>query len=168
MKAIQIHYNNKPHEAIRLCMLSVARAYSDYHVINDNSYHCEFVRASADYHRILLASENDDMVYVDTDCFVKEPLRLKGDLPYFAMQGGRPDIFYFAVNGRSDLFKQAIDKCYKGLPETYAQMVQFNKRISRFFRDKFVQIDRKTYCHIMAHKWSERVWLNKLNQGFCI
>lgn len=170
MEAIQIRYDSgRRHSAIKACMDSVKKHYKNYEVITDNEYPSPFFRASSDYHRLFLATQISDMVYADNDLFVRKPLRkLKKGLPYFAMSGRRPDIFYFAVNGRSDLFHQALDVCYRGIPETYREMVDFNKRIAEFFQDKFYPIDNSTYFHIMAHKWSERVWMTKLKQGFCI
>lgn len=169
ISAIQICYNqDEMPEAIRHCMDSVKKAYPDYTLITDNPYSSAYLRASADYHRLLLAADNNDMVWVDNDCFIKKPLEMSGDLPYFAMQGRRPDIYYFAVNGRSDLFRQALDECYEGMPETYRDMIEFNKRISRFFKDKFAPIDKKTYYHLMAHKWAKRVYMNRLRMGHCI
>lgn len=165
MKAIQIYYNlEEIPEAIQLCMASVKKAYPEYQLITTAINKCKFLRAQADYQRLVLASENDYMVWCDNDLYIKEPIQLEGELPYFAHIGRRPDIFYFAVNGRSDLFKDALDKCYKGMPKDYREMVEFNKRVSQYFSDKHRTILSSTYYHIMAHKWSRKVWMNKLRQ----
>jgi len=148
-----------------VCMSSVQRAYKDceYILVQDNPYPCFDYRASADYHRLNLLSEYEDAIYIDNDVYVNRSFDIRGNKPFFAKLGRRPDIFYIYNNGRCDLFRECLNKCYTKMPETYREMVEFNKRVSRFFADKYEPIDAKTYYHLMAHKWSQKVWMNKIN-----
>src|SRR4030042_1206656 len=115
---LQITDNGKQPPHRLKCMQSLRENFGDnkYNVIEFpySEYRCKNV-ACADEIRLRLAAENEDLCYVDTDCFISVPLHetsFNNGIPLFGMRDvgddTYPDIFYFYVNGKCDYFKNNL------------------------------------------------------------
>ena len=152
-------YGSEMPESHKLCVESVRHAYAKHkHTMleyGDTSGHSP--AHFADLERLRLASKFPDMVWIDCDVFVNKTIDIpKGcDKPLMAYHHGRPDIFYFAVNGCCEQFRLAYEKlltCPEGLTASkYRQWL--GKNVSQ--KIDCIEIPRSDYFHLMAHRWSE-------------
>jgi len=133
---IVYQYDDGKHGAYSTCTKQVKGSLPssiDYMLLTSTSIapNCEDYRATSNLLRCKLASEYDDMVWLDSDIILDKwfDFEIKPGKPYFA-QGifGLPENWAFIVNGCTDFFKEAL-KTSKDCKDIWwlAKFIQANK-----------------------------------------
>lgn len=139
------------------CIQSVKnqlRSYDTYELweIGTSDNPADMIKES-DKIRFQRASETPNLCYVDTDCFILEPLfenELTQGKPYFASYSFHdkfpdcPDTYYFYVNGCTDYFAQYLNP-EKISDKTYSIPMQVLLNLKNF-----ELIEPESYIHIYS------------------
>lgn len=124
------------------CMQSVKRFVrdNDFYEIVKIKYQDDKVKMirEVDSIKLMKAMEIENLCYIDTDCFVNEPIynqELKKGVPYFGVYSYNntqmPDIYYFFVNGRPDYFRKNLNLDHIN-PKGYSVYIDSLKALQAF------------------------------------
>ncbi|MGD9211481.1 MAG: hypothetical protein PVI90_11920 [Desulfobacteraceae bacterium] len=152
MYVLQIVDNRNAKNVIReKCMASVKRFVTekDTYTVKEIAYNpnvADLVHES-DIIRFTYAKEYDDLLYVDTDCFLsalptKEQMSTKKVIA--GETNGKADIFLFYVNGNKSFFREKFED-FTRKPEAGTFSVPLGALTS--LQSNSVPYDNLSYCH---------------------
>jgi hypothetical protein len=152
MYVLQIVDSRKAKNVIReKCMASVKRFVTekDTYTVKEIAYNpnvTEMVHES-DYIRFTYAKEFDDLLYVDTDCFLSAlPTedQMSTNKVITGETNGNADIFLFYVNGNKNFFRDKYEEFIRK-PEAGSFSVPLETLTS--LKNISIPYDNLSYCH---------------------
>lgn len=152
MYFLQIIDDRKTKNVLReKCMASVKRfvAESDTYTVREISYNPDVTEMihQADTIRFDYAKEHDDLLYVDSDCFLSALPTKKQMSEGKIITGetnGNTDIFLFCVNGNKSFFHENYDiLTQKPQPGNFS--IPLNAL--HLLKNKSIPYDNLSYCH---------------------
>lgn len=152
MHFLQIVDNRRQQNVIReKCMASVKRfvSDSDTYTVKEIAYNSNVAEMihEADKIRFTYAKGYDDLIYVDTDCFLSalpNETQVQKKMVVAGETNGNADIFLFYVNGNSTFFKENYDVLTR-VPKPNAFSV--SQEALALLKTICIPYDNLSYCH---------------------